>query len=144
MNQSEILHGLISLLAFKAGYQQESSGLKPQDLHLLEHLAEHEAVGVPTLELSRRYGISPATVIAMLDRLQSEGMVQRKRSAQDKRVVEVSLTKRGQQVIQQHLAEDQTFSKNLFATLPPNESEQLQQLLSKLLSSVDRDVLFTD
>lgn len=141
LHQLDLLHGLIDLLEYKARYQLESSGRKPQDLHLLERL--EQSGSMPTLEISRRYGISPATVIAMLDRLQADGLVERQRSSEDKRVVEVSLTADGRRLVAQHMAEDRAFAENLFASLEPTESSLLQELLARLLTAVNKENLFT-
>ncbi len=51
-------------------------------------------------ELADAADLSPATVAQMLEGLERAGLVQRVRSARDKRVVETSLTERGRTVVE--------------------------------------------
>jgi DNA-binding MarR family transcriptional regulator len=62
--------------------------------------------GVPRSlrELALAAGVSPATAAEMLDSLASAGLVERIRSAQDKRVVLTSLTDRGRALIDERRA----------------------------------------
>jgi DNA-binding MarR family transcriptional regulator len=48
--------------------------------------------------------LAPATVTEMLDHLETDGLVQRTRSDRDKRVVLVSLTRRGKTLVQRRRA----------------------------------------
>ena len=45
--------------------------------------------------------LHPATVVGILDRLESKGLVQRTRSTEDRRVVEIDLTAQGRVVVGQ-------------------------------------------
>jgi DNA-binding MarR family transcriptional regulator len=51
-------------------------------------------------ELARRLGITEKTMTGVVDRLEREGLVQRERSATDRRVVHSNLTPEGQRVYQ--------------------------------------------
>lgn len=50
-------------------------------------------------EVARQMYLHPATVVGILDRLESKGLVQRTRSTEDRRVVEIDLTEQGRAVI---------------------------------------------
>jgi DNA-binding MarR family transcriptional regulator len=52
-------------------------------------------------DLARRMYLHPATVVGILDRLESKGLVQRTRSTEDRRVVEIDLTAQGRVVVDQ-------------------------------------------
>lgn len=140
MNRQEILHALIDLFAYKAGYQTESSGLRLQEMQLLERVGAAE--GLHTLELARRCGLAPATTVAILDRLQAAGYVQRVRDENDRRVVRVSLTGEGRRLLARHVAEDRAFVDNLLACLPPEDSLRLEHLLARLLAACSPETLF--
>lgn len=140
MTDFEIVHRLIEIFDYKAEYQAATSCLLPRDMFVLERIAVNP--GTPTLTLSRKYHIPPATLIAVLDRLESQELILRERSTTDKRMVHVNLTAKGQLKVGQHMEEDSTFTKNLFAGLPPDEQQQIKQLLGKLLSSVEVSTLF--
>jgi len=50
-------------------------------------------------ELARQMILHPATVVGILDRLETKGMVTRTRSIEDRRVVEIELTDLGKEVV---------------------------------------------
>lgn len=52
-------------------------------------------------EVARQMYLHPATVVGILDRLESKGLVQRTRSTEDRRVVEIDLTEQGRIVVAQ-------------------------------------------
>jgi len=51
-------------------------------------------------DLARQMYLHPATVVGILDRLESKGLVQRTRSKEDRRVVEIDLTPEGKTVVE--------------------------------------------
>jgi DNA-binding MarR family transcriptional regulator len=69
---------------------------------LLFGLAEETELSGSQLACSA--DLSPATVTQMLDHLQDGGLVQRRRSELDKRVVLISLTDRGRELVSQRRA----------------------------------------
>jgi DNA-binding MarR family transcriptional regulator len=55
-------------------------------------------------QLARSADLNPATMTAMLDHLEAANIVERRRSTQDRRVCNVSLTAEGWELLQQKLA----------------------------------------
>ncbi|HST38146.1 MAG TPA: MarR family transcriptional regulator [Conexibacter sp.] len=55
-------------------------------------------------QLAKAADLTPASVTALLDQLEQQGMVQRRRSDEDRRVVVVSLTPRGSELLEQKRA----------------------------------------
>jgi MarR family transcriptional regulator, organic hydroperoxide resistance regulator len=55
-------------------------------------------------QLARSADLNPATVTAMLDHLEAANIVERRRSTEDRRVCNVSLTPEGWELLQQQLA----------------------------------------
>lgn len=49
-------------------------------------------------ELSRCYGVETSTMTRMLDRLETKGLIERKRNATDRRVFDLALTEEGQRL----------------------------------------------
>jgi DNA-binding MarR family transcriptional regulator len=67
-------------------------GLGPADLRCLDWLAD----GPKTAgELSRATGLRPAATTALIDRLEGQGLVRRRRPATDRRTVLVEMTELG-------------------------------------------------
>jgi DNA-binding MarR family transcriptional regulator len=67
--------------------------------------ALHDGAARSSRDLALAADVSPATAAEMLDGLAASGLVQRTRSADDKRIVLTSLTERGQDLIDQRRAE---------------------------------------
>jgi DNA-binding MarR family transcriptional regulator len=76
----------------------EQLQLTPSQVHALLWLG-HDG-GHTMGELARRLGITEKTMTGVVDRLEREGLVQRERSATDRRVVHSTLTPEGQRVYQ--------------------------------------------
>lgn len=58
-----------------------------------------DAPSIKISDLAKRMYLHPATVVGILDRLESQGLVRRERSANDRRVVNVKLTDRGNDLV---------------------------------------------
>ncbi|HEX7540443.1 MAG TPA: MarR family transcriptional regulator, partial [Syntrophales bacterium] len=58
-----------------------------------------ESAPIMVSDLARRMYLHPSTVIGILDRLETRGLVTRTRSKVDRRVVTVGLTRRGKETV---------------------------------------------
>lgn len=77
---------------------KKASGLTGPQLWAIKMIADSGPIRVS--DLSRKMYLHPATVIGILDRLARLGLIKRTRSRKDRRVVHVSLTKEGKEVVQ--------------------------------------------
>lgn len=136
-----VFHNLFKIFEFKKEYQLRSSNLNYLQLHALENI--HEEGAVKTLDISKAMEISPSTLIGVLDELERQGLIRRERQEKDKRVVLVSVTKKGEAVVMRHYKEDELFLSNLLKPLDERELEQLKNLLKKITGSIgELDNLF--
>jgi len=78
---------------------EKETGLTGPQLWAIKLVAGNAPIKVS--DLARRMYLHPATVVGILDRLESKGLVQRTRSTEDRRVVEIDLTAQGQAVVGQ-------------------------------------------
>lgn len=76
---------------------KRKTGITGPQLWAIKVIKESSPVRVS--DLARRMYIHPATVVGILDRLESSGLVVRKRSQEDKRVVKVELTAKGEKLV---------------------------------------------
>ena len=112
-------------------------GLHPMHFGLLSIL---DAEGpVSQQELGRQLGIDPSSMVARMDALEKLGLVERERSADDRRAYEISLTPEGRKALKQLQAEARKYGKEFFRALTQKEQEQLNMLLLKLAATVDLD-----
>ena len=77
---------------------RKTVGLTAPQLLLLQAIKNKADVSISTL--SDEVSLSQATVTSIIDRLESRGLVQRKRSDVDKRVVHAMLTPDGERVLE--------------------------------------------
>jgi DNA-binding MarR family transcriptional regulator len=78
---------------------EKETGLTGPQLWAIKIVAGSAPIKVS--DLARRMYLHPATVVGILDRLESKGLVQRTRSTEDRRVVEIDLTEQGRVVVGQ-------------------------------------------
>lgn len=140
MDENVVLHRLIDLIQYKDTYQQLRSGIQPQDMYVLERIHFHKTIQIR--DITKSYGIPPSTLTGILDRLEKKLLIQRIRKKNDRRAIELIVTNEGKAVLQNHMKEDQLFVRNLYETLPSDQSKQLFVLLDELLSRVDKENLF--
>lgn len=90
--------------------------------------------GLRVTELARALAIHPSTASNLLDKLERAGLVQRARSSEDQRVVQLHLTEAGQQVL---ACAPQPLSGVLTHALEQLPEELLQQLIENLQAVID-------
>ena len=78
---------------------ERETGLTGPQLWAIKVIAETAPIKVS--ELARRMYLHPATVVGILDRLETRGLVSRTRSREDRRVVEVGLSDVGKDLVTQ-------------------------------------------
>jgi DNA-binding MarR family transcriptional regulator len=95
----------------------------------LHAVAQGELVGS---ELARRSAVSPAAVSQVLASLEAAGLLQRARSAGDRRRHDLTLSSRGEAALRSTQALLRTDLGALLADLPPPETDALGRLLETL------------
>ena len=78
---------------------EKETGLTGPQLWAIKVISDSEVIKVS--ELARKMYLHPATVVGILDRLESRGLVARTRSTEDRRVVYVDLTEQGKDLVNQ-------------------------------------------
>ena len=87
-------------------------------------------------DLSRALGLQPSSTSGLVDRLAKLGMARRHRSRQDRRVVMVLLTPRGEEVVRNVMAGKQNSHRIFFKSLTPRERTQYVRILDKLVKAL--------
>lgn len=82
--------------------------------------------------LAAHLGLPLSTATHRVDRLVKKRICVRKRSAADRRVVEVSLTPKGRQMFEFFSLVRQTMVRDMLAPLSPAERQQLLRLMTKV------------
>ena len=108
----------------------ESLGLCMSDFGALEVL--HHKGPLPVDTIRKKILISSGSMTAAVDRLERQGLVQRKNSATDRRARIAHLTTKGTALIEQLFAEHAQDMDQSFSCLNRKEKETLAELLRKL------------
>lgn len=125
---------LISQLGFvtSKGFREalQPLGIDPREFLLLRFVAASD--GPSQQALAERLGIPASRMVALVDRLEEEGLVQRRPDAEDRRIRALHLTKTGEKVLGRAGQVAIEHELRLCSGLEPDEREQLIDLLQKL------------
>lgn len=127
--------GEASFKAFAA--RTAEHGLHPMHFGLLQMLAAEGAISQQ--ELGARLGIDPSSMVARMDVLEKRGLIERRRSPEDRRAYEIALTAEGREVVATLRRAAAAHSRRFFRALSPEERDQLNALLAKVAATVDED-----
>lgn len=104
-------------------------------LRLLRLVAERQPL--TNSEIVEALDIRPSSASALVAKLEASGLVKREPSAEDGRVMLISLTDDGQAFIASARGEKDKLADTLFAGLSADEQAQLTTLLRKLVTSLE-------
>ncbi len=110
-------------------------GLHPMHFGMLMIIDADEPVSQQ--ELSARTGIDPSTMVVRMDVLSERGLVERVRSAEDRRNYEIRLTPAGRKVLAELRERAREHGERFYAPLNADERAQLHTLLAKLAAGLD-------
>jgi DNA-binding MarR family transcriptional regulator len=85
-------------------------------------------------QIAQRLGVDRTTMVAMIDALEAKGIIARRPDTEDRRRNVVELTPTGQDILHQAIAASDAAEAELLAPLGPEESEQLRDLLARVLA----------
>ena len=88
-------------------------------------------------ELIELTGRRSATLSEQLDGMEKFGLISRCKNEQDKRNVDVKLTKQGKKAAIEAMQNRQAYADELFGTMPQRKKRQLAGLLDSLLHTWD-------
>lgn len=109
------------------------STLGTSGVRVLEALDCGEPVNMGSL--SEKTGLPLSTLTGIVDKLVEKGFLERTRSRNDRRVVEVGITDFGCHSLDYRKNAHQTKSKHILASLDPGEQDTLLQILSKIVNT---------
>lgn len=108
-------------------------GLQPADVGILRLISINPPMSQQTL--AGHLGVGASRVVALIDKLEKDGLVIRERSTKDRRNHELHLTPTGETVMTQMRAIGTAHEEDLVSVLNPSERETLSELLTKVAAS---------
>jgi DNA-binding MarR family transcriptional regulator len=110
-------------------------GLDARELAVLAVLAAGRPLS--QLEAARRLGVDRTTMVALVDTLEGKGLVERRRSAQDRRRNVVELTERGRRVRSDAENAREAAEREFLAPLGEKDATRLVKALQVLIRTPD-------
>ena len=89
------------------------------------------------IDIAKRLRIEGPTMTRMVDSLSADGLVERRQAPHDRRTNFLSLTPRGEEVLERIFATAEPLRARLLAGLSEEQMEQMNQLLDLLLARLD-------
>ena len=105
---------------------------------VLQHLFWHYPNGLGVKELSEHLGLAKSTISGIVDRVERDGWVNRKRHPKDARRIIVQLTQKGVDVFQSIPKDREEFWRTTIGKLSVEEQETLLELLRKLEKAMEK------
>lgn len=106
------------------------AGVTPGWFGLMVIVANNE--GLSQTRLARALGIDGSTMVAMIDRLEENGWLQRQRSQVDRRSHALYLTEAGNELLAQLMPQVEAHEAELAADLSADDKQNLLGLLAKI------------
>jgi len=86
-------------------------------------------------ELANAMNCDMASVTRLLDRLEAKGLIQRRRSTVDRRLVDISVTDRSQELVPRLPEAPVAMMKRMFRDFSKEEIDQLSRFLRRIISA---------
>jgi DNA-binding MarR family transcriptional regulator len=110
------------------------TGLRPRELLALQHLRERGPSAQPML--AELIGIDATNMVAVLNSLEDQGLIERRRDRADRRRAIIALSCGGEQLLADLDRAFLDLDEEILAALTHVERETLNALLSKVISHI--------
>lgn len=100
----------------------------------LQWIAEQENLTIG--ELSKRIGLAFSTTTDLIDRMEANELIKRKRDKKDRRVVRIQTLEKGRNIIKEVIEERKQYLGRVLSNLSQAEQEQLTKVLSLLYDQI--------
>lgn len=117
------------------GHFKEMNLTGPQGM-LMGTLAHHGEMKVS--ELSEKLGLSNSTVSGILDRLENQGLIERIRSKEDRRVVYIKITEEFKKQSKRHFDEVNKVIEQMMDKATPDELDTILKGMEMLKDILER------
>lgn len=116
--------------AMRFGERLSAIGLAPPDAGVMRAIAA--GPGTTQQALARHLGVMPSRVVALIDRLEQKGLVERVGSPDDRRAYALRLTARGRQALHEIGRIAAEHARDLCAALDEKERHTLATLCARI------------
>ena len=99
---------------------------------VLAHLSQAGKAGLSTSLLAAHLLASKGNITRLLDRMEQDGLLERKLSSTDRRVSNIYLSAQGAELFERMAADHEAWAHELFKTTSASEKEELLRLLKQI------------
>lgn len=142
-NKSKELHEYIDILVHRFMIQQccclnnVGSNLSMQEMKVIDFLGK---CGPSIMrKIADHLMLAVSTMTGIVDKLVQKGLVRRETPEDDRRIVRVELTEKGQEICQMNLDTYMELSRGMLEALNEEEQEILLVLLRKIIRSTQKE-----
>ncbi len=111
------------------------AGLSMQQFSALYVLRGSESRGVSSL--GENFGVTSAAASQMIERLVQQGLLERCEDPHDRRVRQVALTRKGEDLVERTAQARRTWVEGLAHVLSPEEQKQIAAALHRLAEAAE-------
>ena len=104
---------------------------------VMAHLHHAGDSGLSTSQLGARLLASKGNITRLLDRMEKDGLILRKTCSKDRRVSNVSLSRKGGELFSRMAHEHETWSHELFDVFSEEEKDMLVKLLKTVKTGME-------
>lgn len=104
----------------------------------LYYLGKEESISQK--ELAEKMNIKESSVARLLDRMERDGLVERVKNENDKRVTNLRLTDKGKQYRVKLLPEGEEFEKLLYKNISEEEMRIFTAVLTKMVNNISENI----
>lgn len=120
------------------GKMTSGQGGHPAQTGCLAMLAHNE--GISQRELAQKLQLAPATVTAMLQRMEREGTIERWTDPEDQRITRIRLTAAGRELGRRHGEVYAAHMEKVVGPLSEHDRRELARILNLLADNVEKEL----
>lgn len=126
---------LAQILAYR-NFEEKitDQGVAPRYLGLLGIVSANP--GQPQNKLAEAIGLQKSSLVTILDRLEKEGILERRAIPQDRRARGVWLTPRGEHVVAELASRAAEHEEKMAHGIPPEDRERLVEMLGRVIENL--------
>lgn len=134
----EVMFTNSCILRKQMSYTSNIAHLSILQIHTLSFLKEQKSV--PMNEIAEHFHIEMPSATSLLNKLVALQLVQREADEKDRRLVRISLTDAGSDMLKKAMSEKLTHIEQMLSYLTDPEQQELLRLLEKLNDRIEKKV----
>ena len=129
-----LIHDVARLLRKNFNRRVQSFGLTQEQCRVILHLSRHE--GIQQVDLAELLEIKPITLARLLDKLQENGLIERRRNPDDRRAFRLHLTRAAHTVLERILSLGAATRADANRKVSRTDLEKMFSVLSRLKTNL--------